>query len=456
MIRHHSRGSASTLRGDSAGVSGAIAELTSDVREARDDKDDKGVIDARTESAQTAADGTADGGIKEPNATANEQQADKRANSDMSQSVRTPDTRRVQETRQEQPEEQRSRFKKKLKAVPRLLEKVQRTRVARTFNHLNSKGGEIYAAGMSFQSVFALFAALWVTFTLFGFYLKDNPELLDAIIEGLNEMVPGLFGAGGAIDVGRLLNGTALTWSTLVSMGSLVWLVITWFSSTRSVVRILFDEPRAQEDENKLLLKLRDFGMAIAFGVLILLIFVVSIGATTVLNALAAHAFPELADSWLFNYVGVIVRYGVLFFAYWFVIYAIHKWLAGISLTNKKLWIGTIPGAVGMLTLILLGSKLLGGATRNPLLASFAVIVGLLLWFSFISRVLLLTASWVAVGEGKRIGLPPELIEKDKREAAKIAAYRRAGVAGEAYRDPTEYDTSDLEPAARNVLRKEA
>ncbi|MBT1018604.1 YihY/virulence factor BrkB family protein [Canibacter sp. lx-72] len=346
-------------------------------------------------------------------------------------------------------------IKQRVKLISTVLEWVQRTRFARTFSHLDSKGGEIYSAGMSFQSVFALFAALWVTFTLFGFYLRNNPELLGAIFDGLNEMVPGLFGPGGAVDVDKLLSGNALTLSTVVSLASLVWLVVSWFSSTRSVVRILFDEPRAQADENTLLLKLRDFAMAIAFGVLILIVFSTTIGVTAVLSALADTVSPELTNSWIFGIGGVMLRYSVLFLAYWFVLFAIHKWLAGISLISKKLWWGTFPGAVGTLVLVLLGSRLLGGATKNPLLASFAVFVGLLLWFNFISRVLLLTASWIAVGEGKQIGLPPALIEKDKREAARRAVYRRAGVTDETYKSAT-YETNDLEPAARAVLHKES
>ena len=52
--------------------------------------------------------------------------------------------------------------------------------------------------------------------------------------------------------------------------------------------------------------------------------------------------------------------------------------------------------ALGILKV--LGSTLLGGASRNPLLASFAVIIGLLIWFNLVCQVILLTASWIATG----------------------------------------------------------
>ena len=40
----------------------------------------------------------------------------------------------------------------------------------------------------------------------------------------------------------------------------------------------------------------------------------------------------------------------------------------------------------------LLGTALLGGGTNNPLLASFAVIIGLLIWFNLVCQVILLGA----------------------------------------------------------------
>jgi membrane protein len=41
---------------------------------------------------------------------------------------------------------------------------------------------------------------------------------------------------------------------------------------------------------------------------------------------------------------------------------------------------------------------LLGGATNNPLIASFAVIAGLLIYYNFACHILLIGGSWIAVG----------------------------------------------------------
>jgi membrane protein len=42
-------------------------------------------------------------------------------------------------------------------------------------------------------------------------------------------------------------------------------------------------------------------------------------------------------------------------------------------------------------------TELLAGAGRNPILAPFAIIIGLLIWFNLVSQVYLLSAAWAAV-----------------------------------------------------------
>jgi membrane protein len=64
-----------------------------------------------------------------------------------------------------------------------------------------------------------------------------------------------------------------------------------------------------------------------------------------------------------------------------------------------------------------LGSLLLGGASSNPLIASFAVIVGLLIWFNLVCQVILVCAAWVVVSASDA-GVPLDPIgDRDRRQA---------------------------------------
>ena len=45
----------------------------------------------------------------------------------------------------------------------------------RVYKSYSAAGGNLLAAGMSFQAVFATFAAIWVGFSLTGIFLADRP-----------------------------------------------------------------------------------------------------------------------------------------------------------------------------------------------------------------------------------------------------------------------------------------
>ncbi|MBU6264901.1 MAG: hypothetical protein KGM14_01735, partial [Actinomycetales bacterium] len=62
----------------------------------------------------------------------------------------------------------------------------------RVYKSYSAAGGNLLAAGMSFQAVFATFAAVWVGFSLTGIFLSDRPEIRKAVIAFINAQVPDL------------------------------------------------------------------------------------------------------------------------------------------------------------------------------------------------------------------------------------------------------------------------
>ncbi len=63
----------------------------------------------------------------------------------------------------------------------------------------------------------------------------------------------------------------------------------------------------------------------------------------------------------------------------------------------RRLLTGSLLGGLGLGILKVLGATIVGGAGKNPLLASFAVILGLLVWFGLVCQVILLSATWISV-----------------------------------------------------------
>ena len=72
---------------------------------------------------------------------------------------------------------------------------------------------------------------------------------------------------------------------------------------------------------------------------------------------------------------------------------------AGVKLARRSLLEGTILAAVGTGVLQIFSTELLAGAGRNPILAPFAIIIGLLIWFNLVSQVYLIAAAWAAIRE---------------------------------------------------------
>ncbi|MCA0378783.1 MAG: YihY/virulence factor BrkB family protein [Actinobacteria bacterium] len=283
---------------------------------------------------------------------------------------------------------------------------AQRTRPYRTFSHFTDVGGSVLSAGMSYQALFAVFAALWVGFGIFGIMLSGRVELLNTLIEQLNTFVPGLIGAGegGLVDVDVLLSASILSWTGVVAAVSLLWVAINWFTGTRRSIRIIFGLD-VKQYRNAVLLKLRDFVLAMLFGAAIL----ISAALTVLSSNLVDAIFGVLGwrqDTWLFGTMGTFTRYAAMYVFDVLMLMAMHRFLAEVRVSRLRLIVGCSLGGLTLLGLKVLGAALLGGATSNPLLTSFALFIGVLLWFNFICRVLLLTASWIATGLDRTLGLP--------------------------------------------------
>lgn len=282
---------------------------------------------------------------------------------------------------------------------------VKRGRPWRTFSHFTDVGGGVLSAGMSYQALFAVFAALWVGFGVFSIVLAGRPELLATLIDQINTSVPGLIGEGesGLVNVDVLLGARVLQWSSAIAAVSLLWIVLNWFTGTRRSIRIIF-ELDVKQYRNALLLKLRDFVLAMTFGLALLVSAALTVLSSNLTDAMFDW-FGWSHENWLLSSMGGIIRYATMYVFDVLVLMAMHRYLAEVRVPRLRLILGCALGGLALLGLKILGTALLGGASSNPLLTSFALLIGVLLWFNFICRVLLLTAAWIAAGLDRSLGL---------------------------------------------------
>ncbi|MFS4507120.1 YihY/virulence factor BrkB family protein [Clavibacter sp. Sh2141] len=326
--------------------------------------------------------------------------------------------------------------------IPALVARVMELRPARVFLAYGAAGGPILAAGMSYQAVFAVFAALAVGFSVAGSVLASNPALLDSLLALIQGAVPGLFGRGGAIeDPEALLRSRAVQATGVIGSIGLLVTALGWLASTRDSVRRIFDLPPPATFF--LLLKVKDLGLALCFALAMLL----SAGLSVVSTGLLGFAFRLLQvgeDSLLAIVVGRTVGLALVLALDTAVLAGAYRILSGVRIPRPQLLQGALLGGVAMGVLKVLGTALLGGASRNPLLASFAVIIGLLIWFNLICQVILVCASWIAVGMADRgidaRDLTPEQLEKERLE--KLDEARRILEEEERARERERYEQS--------------
>ncbi len=94
-----------------------------------------------------------------------------------------------------------------------IVERIQKLKPVRVFMHYSARRGPILAAGLSYQAIFSVFAALWAGFSVAGFVLGGNPELRDGPVRRHRRHrcpVSSTAATGGAIDPDDLLASSVL------------------------------------------------------------------------------------------------------------------------------------------------------------------------------------------------------------------------------------------------------
>jgi membrane protein len=283
-----------------------------------------------------------------------------------------------------------------VRRVEAIIAWVMALKPVRVFIHYGEKKGGLLAGGLSYQAIFAVFAAIWVTFAIAGFVVKSNTGLQQALLDLLSATVPGLIdtGNGGAINPQDLFAAQILGWTGAIAAVGLVTTAIGWLASGRDAVRAIFGLPALAA--NFFILKLKDLGIALGFGAAMLLSAALSLFSTSALDALLGwvgltHDSPLAIV--LTRAVGLAIVLGLDIA----ILAVFYRVLSGIRIPFRLLAQGTLLAAIALAVIMSLGSLLLGGARSNPLLASFAVIIGLLIWFNLVSQVFLLGAAWIAV-----------------------------------------------------------
>ncbi len=304
---------------------------------------------------------------------------------------------------------------------------IQNLFVVRVFLYYSSAQGPLLASGLAYQAIFAVFAAVWVGFSIIGLVVAGNHSLQQPLIDLLSTSVPGLIKnstGSGAIDPKLLLSTGALSLTGAIALVGVLVTALGWLASARTAIRILFGLP--QSTTNFLLLKLKDLGVGVAFGLVLVVSAALSVAGSAA-TGLGLSLLGISPHSVIATIVGKVVTIALSFVLDATTLGVLFRVLSGVAIPWHRLVGGVIVGAVVLGGLKFAGSTLLGVSKNNPLLASFAVILGLLIFFNFVCQVILISAAWIKVGMADR-SIPMDA----RAEAARLEQQRRDKAAEEA------------------------
>lgn len=274
----------------------------------------------------------------------------------------------------------------------------------RVWRHFLQHNGFLLAAGMSYQGIFAVFSALYLAFAGVGIWLGGSKSAVDGLIGIINSYIPGIISKNGLVDREQVESvaqesGRLLTITGIVAVVVVVWTAIGFVTFTRRAVRDTFGLPF--DMRNYVLLKARDFVASILFGLALLvgaLLGSVTTGAVDLVFGFIGWDRETLGWSVGARVVSLLVAFAVNTVA----LAGLFRFLTGTTLSWRRAWPGALVGATGMVLLQVGAGFLVVYSPTNPLLGTFAVLIGFLLWFRLIGIVILVSAAWIAVAAGDR------------------------------------------------------
>lgn len=288
-------------------------------------------------------------------------------------------------------------------AVERATALTQRTLglfPVRVWRHFLQHNGFLLAAGVSYQALFAIFAAIYLAFAIAGLWLGGSEDAVDGLILMINSYVPNLINPEGGLvtpeQVQEIAANTTgvLSVTGLIALGTVIWTAIGWVTFSRRATRDIFGLP--PDRRSYVLLKARDLLAAAIFGAALVAGSILSSASAAVLSwLLSLMGWDSGSDG-----VNTGIRIGTVLVSFALMsaaLAAMVRFLTGTSLHWGTIWPGALLGGGAMTVLQYGAGFLLSYTPSNPLLATFAIFIGLLLWFRVNGVVMLVASSWIAV-----------------------------------------------------------
>lgn len=299
----------------------------------------------------------------------------------------------------------------------------------RVWRHFLQHNGFLLAASISYQSLFAIFAVLYVAFASVGLWLGGSERAINRLIDIVNSYIPDLIGEDGLISRNAVMAVAQSSSGALAITGAIagvvaIWTAIGFVTFTRRAVRDIFGLPF--DRRNYFYLKARDLLAAVLFGIALILGAVLGYATSGALDFLLSlmGVSGSMASEVTVRVLTLIVSFAINAVA----LAGLFRFLTGASLPWRTIWPGALLGGAAVAVLQVGVGLLFLYTPSNPLLATFSVFIGFLLWFRLIGIVILVAAAWIAVAATDRRIPIQEISEAERLRAEHEALLTAAKV----------------------------
>ncbi|WP_082573195.1 MULTISPECIES: YihY/virulence factor BrkB family protein [unclassified Nocardioides] len=275
----------------------------------------------------------------------------------------------------------------------------------RTQEHFSEVKGGQQAGGVTYFGFLSVFPVLALAFFAIGYVANVFPDAQDALLDAIDEVLPGLVG-GGPNEVPLEDVQDAAGAVGLIGLAGVLYAGLGWLSSLQTALIVLFEMPERLQP-SFVIGKLRDLLTLVVLGAVLLL----SVAVSGVLTRMSEQVL-DLVDlghglGWLVTLLALVVGLAtsaLLFFL-------IFRLLARPPVPDRALWSGAWLGAIGFEVLKQLSGLLLVGTRGQPAFQAFGIALILLVWINYFSRVILYAAAWAHTSAAARE-------DRDARRAA--------------------------------------
>lgn len=260
--------------------------------------------------------------------------------------------------------------------------------LVRAYERYSDRNGTQLAGAVTYFAFLSFFPILALAFAVVGYLTAVDVQLQHYLEEALDEALPGL---SDQLPVEQIAH--ARVGAGLIGGLGLLYAGLNSVSAAREALHAIWLNSLRQ-GPNFFVRKGADLLVMVGLG-------------TALLLTVALTSVGQSATYWMLSLVGldgsvvaglalrllallVATAMNVLVFVLAFSL------LSGAGRPTRPMWWGALIGAVGFEALKSAATLILAGTLTNPVYASFAVLVGLLVWINLVMRLVLFSAAWTA------------------------------------------------------------